>query len=318
MPKTINTKYFPFAPGLPYKIKNGRYVIPTMDYSYWQKALDCEEIVVAAYKGLFESLFSLSIFEAINYVFPGKTLYWSGNTEFNQLVYLNGLGSSAYFLNQEQLEQYPVPIFFDAEGRTYFNCLNNYIDVKTYQGEFRYQDRKPAAEQLFRNALVDWSIQYLPKWRHLAEPPDLKEWSIAHHFRANRSFVLFVEGLSAHEPSGLNWSIADLRSFSAMLRSSLLPFVVLTQRPQKYAGLNVYLPPFELNTALYLISKAHSVLSPDMDWLLAAMLMEKSVVGNSQKGIFDLEKNKRYLKVDGKICFFKDITPLQAFGAVKI
>jgi len=317
----VSTKYFPFAPGIPYQIKNGRYVLPRMDSDYWFKATKAEEIVVSAYGGFFESLFSLSIFELLNKLLPGKKLYWSGNKVFNQLVYLNGLGTVRTFIEPDKLIKYPVPIFFDRDGRSYFNCLNNYINVNTYSGEYKYKDNKPLVQQLFRNAMVDWSLQYLPELRNLKEPTELKDWSTAHHFKSSKPFILFVDSdeKSQHRTFCLDWCPQEVRSFSAMLRPTSLSFVVLTQYPQRYHGLNAYFPPFKLDTIMYLLSKAYSVLSINIDYLLCSMLISNaSIISNDKKDEFNLEKNKKYLRVNNTIHSFNKITPLQAFNAVKI
>jgi len=315
-----NIKYFPFAPGLPYQIKNGKYIIPQMDNNHWFKAVAGEEVVVTAYGGLFESLFSLSIFELINKRLPGKKMYWSGNEEFNQLSYLNGLGQARHFIDQDKLVKYPVPIFFDGDGRSYFNCLNNYIDVNTYYGEFKFKDKKPLTQQLFNNTMVDWSLQYLPQLRNIKEPAELKEWSLSHHFKSSKPFVLFIDSdWSQHEASCLNWDIKDMRSFSAMLRPTSLSFVVLTKDPQRYPGLKAYMPPFNLDVAMFLTSEASSILSKEIDWLLIAMLISKaSVIYDIKNNEFDLEKNKEYLGVSNDINSFNATTTLQAFNAVKI
>ena len=70
------TKYFPFSSGIPWQIKNGRYVQPEVSAAILQSKLRDKDIVVAAFGGLLESFYSLSILEAINYMMPGHSLFW--------------------------------------------------------------------------------------------------------------------------------------------------------------------------------------------------------------------------------------------------
>lgn len=317
----ISTRYFPFAPGIPYKIKNGRYVLPQMGGKYLSEVLSHEEIVVSAYCGLFESLFSFSILEMINQLSHNKTLYWCGNYDFSQLTYLNGLAQSKNLISSDKLSKYPVPIFFDASNRTYFNCLVNYINGYTYYGEYKYTDKKSVALQLFRNSMIEWDPRYLPQMRNLIESSEFKEWSAAHHFRAKKPFILLIDGgtgLSQHDDKFLNWGIHEVRSFSSMLRAANISLVILTKYPQRHPGVQAYFPPFKLDNALYLISKASTVLSVEPDWLLSTLLIGSgSIICNVKKGALEIEKNARYLKSKNKIVSLENVDPLKAFEVIK-
>ena len=78
----MSKKYFPFAPGIPWYVKNGKYIKPKVSGSILQHHLKDKDIVVVAFGGLLESFFSLSILETINFNWPGHNLYWCGYSQY--------------------------------------------------------------------------------------------------------------------------------------------------------------------------------------------------------------------------------------------
>ena len=54
---TFSTKYFPFAPGIPWQVKNGRYIRPEVSGAVLRSVLKDKDIVVSAFGGLLESFF---------------------------------------------------------------------------------------------------------------------------------------------------------------------------------------------------------------------------------------------------------------------
>ena len=314
----VNTQYFPFAPGVPYQVKNGRYVLPELSQEHWQKALSKKEVVITAHAGLFESLLSCSVLEVINKLLPGKTLHWIGEDDFSQIYYLNGLATRSYLIDKEQISQYPVPLFFDADDRVYINCLHNYVNVYTYAGEYRYKCRHAVSKQLFQNSMVDWSVRYLPQLRNLEEPVEYKKWSNTVKFKEQRPYVLlFPEqtGLSQHDAVGINWTPQEVRSFVSMLKPAGVSVVLCVKDVRRWHGMQAYFPPFQLDIVLYLMSGALAVIARDVDFLLSAMLVSDAmIIANTQRHELDLNKNKKYLQVSNEIHLSKNMSPYQVFN----
>src|SRR3990167_86537 len=118
---SVNRKYFPFAPGVPWKIKNGKYIVPALSMDAWHRALHGKEIVVVAYGGFIESFVSLCFLEIVNYLSPGKKLFWLGNNRFASLVEVNGLAQICESdVSKETFANYPVPLFMDRDYYYFF------------------------------------------------------------------------------------------------------------------------------------------------------------------------------------------------------
>ena len=83
--------YFPFAPGVPWQLKNNRYIIPTMVGTVWERIISDKNLTMIGFGGLFESYFALSILEFLNISNPSASLYWIGDKRFNYMVHRNGL-----------------------------------------------------------------------------------------------------------------------------------------------------------------------------------------------------------------------------------
>ena len=66
MKSKYSTKYFPFSPGIPWKIKNNKYVVPEITTDTWKDTLKDRDIVILSHGGLLESFFSLYFVAAIN------------------------------------------------------------------------------------------------------------------------------------------------------------------------------------------------------------------------------------------------------------
>src|SRR5690554_6700310 len=88
---SFSIKNFPWAPGLSWKIKNGKYVVPELPFELFSKSLKNKDVVVCSFGGLVESFYSLSILELLNNNLIGNKLYWAGNSEYQNLLKLNGL-----------------------------------------------------------------------------------------------------------------------------------------------------------------------------------------------------------------------------------
>lgn len=308
--------YFPFAPGLPYKVRRGKYIIPTIDPKSWDRIFQGRQVVLAAYGGFFETLFSFSIAEAINQLKPKTKIKWVGDRFYDQIRVANGLASSSDLeIDQNTLSKFPVPIFFDKKENLFINCLNNYRKVFSYAGEFRYNDKRAAVKQIFQNIMIRWEPKYLPTLRQEC-PGHLEKLAKLRKFDLQQPYILLIPdrtGWSDHDVSCLEWSLNEIRSFAAMVRASDYNLVIFSPAPEKYHGIKAFIPPFQLNDLLYLLDNAKVVLSKDVDFVLGA-----SIVGNAKTislptiNEFKIEKNRKFLLSSNEARTLRDLSPLKA------
>lgn len=308
------TKYFPFSPGISWQIKNGRYIQPEVSGAVLRSLLKDKDIVVAAFGGLIESFFSLSILETINYMMPGHNLFWSGFAGYHPMMEQNGLAKPFDKIDAFTLERFPTPVFFDKENRAYFNCLNNYIDVRPYylagHPGAGYKDRRPILQQIAEKSTASWDIRFIPQLRHTESHQ--KAFSVK---RGAPHVLIFPErsGLSMHDESGLDWSIAQIHSFSTMLKPEFKPIVVV-QDSGRYFNANAEVVPFTIENILQLLPGAYAVLSKDVDILLMTLALSSAkVLSTSLTGPLALEKNAKFLIKNNDIYTVRSLTPERAW-----
>jgi hypothetical protein len=315
---SLKTKYFPFAPGIPYKI-NGLYLAYSLNQDNWNKAMANQTIVVLADGGLFESFFSLALLELCNKLLPGKTLYWSGNSKTSQMVYFNGLAKSQYFISKEKALKYTVPLFFDAENRTYINCLLNYLNVCNYKGNFCHVDQNPVCFQMFRNSLISWDRDYIPKLRNFKEGENLKKWIKNSKFNELVPYVLLIPedtGLSEHEDVCLDWTMQDIKSFISMIKP--LNVVIMTNNVLKYRGLTPYILETNIENIIYLTKNTKHILAREPDYLLLSLMLSNSAIYyNKKKNYLNIEENKEYLGAENEVYSFKEVRPMDVYNCLK-
>lgn len=315
----ISIRYFPFSPGIPWKIKNGKYVVPELNAASWKQALDQREVVVVAYGGLLETITSLSFLELINNRHPGKSLRWAGDPKFAQLAQAQGL-ASIHQIPKAILNNYPVPLFLDRKNSTYFNCLYNYRHVKTYYGELKYRDRRAAVEQVFRNAMQPWSVTYIPKLRKNVMPPELVQWAKSCHFRFNQPYVCVVlddTGLSIHSQRSLKWTERQLVAFSQILHQRGIATIAFTKIPGRYYNTPVLSLPLRLDFIMQLIPGAKAVLSCNPDFLIVAAMMSKAkLIAEPLRNELNLLKNSKFLGTRNDIYTAKRLSPSFAADAI--
>jgi hypothetical protein len=316
---SIKTKYFPWAPAIPFKIKAGRYLLPELSQDAWQKAFSNNDIVATCFGGLFESYYSGACHEALNKLLPGKTLYWSGNEKFNLIIPYGALAQSKSFIEEVQVKKYPTPIFFDKDGHTYINCLLNYIDKYTFKGDYIGIDKNPVSFQLFRNIMVEWSRDYLPQLRNFEEPEDIKKFIKTNKFNMLKPFILLIPertGVSMHEERGIDWGMQEVRSFISMIRP-MINVVIATDYPHKYNKLGYFIKP-SIENILYLIQKSSYILSNEIDYLLISLMLGNNIlICNSKPGNLNINANKEYLKSENKIYCYEKVEPFAAYEVIK-
>lgn len=310
--------YFPFAPGLPYKVRRGRYIIPKIDADSWNRIFHNRQVIILSHGGFFETLFSFSMVEAISQLKIKQKIKWFGNDSFDQIRQINGLAKKSDLeIEPEVFSKFPVPIFFDKKDNLFVNCLNNYRKVFSYVGEFRYNDKRAATQQIFQNMMIDWSPLYFPKLQQDC-PESLLKLAKLRRVDLERPYILLIPdhtGWSDHEVCCLNWSINEIRSFAAMVRGSDYSLVILSPHPEKYHGIKAFIPPFQLNYLLYLLGHTKVLLAREIDFMLSVLVMGNAkIISLETTDEFKIEKNKKFLKADNDVTVLRDLSPLGAFG----
>ncbi|HLG27609.1 MAG TPA: hypothetical protein VI423_07475 [Paenisporosarcina sp.] len=288
----------------------------------WHRALHGKEIVVVAYGGFIESFVSLCFLEIVNYLSPGKKLFWLGNNRFASLVEVNGLAQICESdVSKETFANYPVPLFMDRDNHAFFNCLNNYLQVKTWYGANGYKDKRPLFQQILRNTMIPWEMHYLPQLRNPKCSDELSQWAQLNHFHFNQPYVCVFpdRGLSDHQKtSALGWNESQLKAFAAMLRRVGISMIVFTSQSQKYYGVPINCLPVRIDFILNLLPAAAAVLSEEVDLLLvAAVISSAKLISKPLKNEFNLNNNVRFLRHETVIYTDKTLTPLTAFNAVR-
>lgn len=305
-------KYLPFAPGIPWNTTRGGGIRPKLTVNIWKDVLQNRNAVVAVHGGLIESYVSLIYLEAINYLAPEKKIYWNGNQQMNQLVWLNGLASISPIDVKSILTEYPAPIFLDRQNYFYFNVLNNYLVYRTLSGKFSFKNRKPIIRQMLDNTTLDWNDFYLPQIRKNELPNDLKEWIRIIRFNMNQPYVcLFPDrDVTIHQKSCLGWNPSQIRAFGALLKQMGIRLFVFTKNGQHYYNSAVDILSPKLNQIVYLLKNTKAVLSESIDYLLmSGMISDATLVGRPDSNRFDLEKNLKVINRKPTIYISKELTP---------
>ena len=306
-------KFFPFSAGIPWKIERGKYIIPEIDAETWHKVTDGKEIIITAFGGLFESMFSLCAAEAMASFAGAHNLFWLGNPEFSCLSNFQGLCKQCNItLTPEILKQYPVPLFFDLDGRVYFNVLNNYLIRSSYWGKYPEVMDMPVTEQIFRNVMIPWR-DYFPILRNLGTE-FFDELINIGRISKNTKIVLII--LSETKTDTLDWSVQNIREFSQLASHKGLKTIVFTNYPNVFWGSNILVYKYDVRKILQVLEKSWMVLSNDTSWKLVSLLGSKAkIISRHIKGAFDLFKNAEVLGVSNDIFTDRDwVSPLDAFA----
>ena len=287
-------KYFPFAPGIPWRLKNG-YIVPKIDGNVWEYALDKRDIVVVCFGGLFESFLSLSYLEVFNFYYPNKKLFWAGYSKYYSLVKWNGLASTID-LDDKIGDKYPIPIFLDKKDKVYFNCLNNYVIAKSFNGKKKCRPTIPATMQVARNLFGKWSDEFLPKLRNFEVSPEYSQWDKL--YKISSYICIFPDSteLSIHKESGFRWDEMEVKSLASILKVKGITTIVFTEEGFKYNDSVCKVVPLKLDYILNIISKAKAILSNDIDFLFLGNLISSGILMMEPLcNAFNLKRNNKFL-----------------------
>lgn len=309
----MSNKIFPFAPGIPWQVAYGKYIVPEISAEYWHKALRQRTVVVTCFGGLIESFFSLTYLEVLNHLVPSQKLYWDGYGQFAELVTTNGLASVFGQLKPEDLAPFPTPIFLDRNNYVFFNVLSNYLDVYAYYGNWGYRDKKAIFKQLFRNCLVNWDHQYLPKFR-INMPQAILDWAKINQFSFDRPYVVIFPdrtGVSVHKNEFLNWNPNQVKALGTLLAQKSINLVVFAKNPGRFYDVFTRVLPIKLAWVNFFISNAMAILSKEIDYLLLGLLIsDAALISEPQVHELKLEKNRKFVGRDNLIYTKLDLTPI--------
>jgi len=317
MEKRVSIKYFPFAPGIPWKLYRGKYVIPEIVKESWDLATADRDAVILAHGGLLESFFSLSMAEALNKIEPNKRLLWAGNEAFKAIPTMNGLAKLMSI--PDIREKYPVPLFFSQDSNLlFFNCLNNYLFTRTYYGTGNYGNSKPVLKQISSNFLIDWKNEYLPVVRHSDSEDKYQKWAKSVGFKNNgRYIVVLADDIchSLHDISCLDWNMRRISELAALVKR--FGFSVVSVSPvtnTMYFGTHIFHAPADLEIIINLLMKAKIVLSKQIDFLFLAMMLGEAhmvckIISKKLKHL-NLYQNADFLGASNVISTMNEVTPL--------
>lgn len=309
-------RYFPFAPGIPWAVRAGRWVEPTLQHDVWHGVLDGRDAVVVCHGGLIESYFSLTYLEMLNCLAPDKKIYWSGDKQFNRLIWMNGLGNmNPTEFTKKMVSSYPLPLFLDGGNFFYLNVLNNYQRVISIDRLRRRKKYNPILIQMFANTtLATWDDSFLPQMRNNATPAELKTWLGVNKFHLNKPYVCIFpdRGQTIHEFSGLDWNDSQIKALAAQLGSMQVNLLVFTDRPNRFHNSQVHVLPERLDFILALLPMARAVLSETVDYLLiAGMVGNAALVANPNCLQFNLRDNLSFINRTPLIYTSWNLTPTQ-------
>lgn len=292
---------FPFAPGIRWKLHNG-YIIPEVSISSFDHKLQNQDVSVIAYGGLLESFYSLSILEMINYNVPSCKLKWIGNSNYFDLLNMNGLAKPNNDpIDKKLLVQYPVPLFFDKSGKSYFNCLNNYLYIKPWYKKKYYKYTKAVLKQIIDNGLFSWDKRFFPKLRNLNLKPNKNKYVLLIPDKTN---------CSIHDFNCLDWSPDDIRFFQRLLNNKGLQLIILSNFPGRLTGIpNVF--QFNLNLFFNYCPNAKYILSKDIDFLMVSLALSDSIklISLPMPEAFKLKKNAKFINKKNDIYIDENLSP---------
>lgn len=305
-------KFFPFSAGIPWKIERGKYIIPSIDRETWHKVLDDKTIVIAAYGSYLESYFSLSVAEMFAKLDPNKKVYWIGNSKYEMFASLQGLCKPCNInLTKNEIDKYPVPLFFDKKDNAYFNVLNNYLIKTSYWGLYPKMMHGPILKQIFENVMVPWN-GYIPKMRNLGT--DYFDELVRTGVLKDRSRIITLI-LNNNISDVLNWNIHNIKEFAQLVYNKGFRLVVFSTFSNLFHGTKVISCDFDIRKMLQILSKSWMAISNDIHFsLISMMASDCKILGAALDGPMNLVKNAEFLDVHNDIFSYRDwISPLDAY-----
>lgn len=319
MKSRYSKKLFPFSPGIPWTIKNNKYIIPQIDAKIWNRVLQDKDFIVTCYGGFLESFFSLSYFEAFAKMEPYREVYWMGDPDLEGLVSMQGIaGLGGFDLGSEVVDKYPVPIFMDKDNSAYFNVLNNYLITKSYKpSKYSLINKEPVLKQIYQNCMIEYD-NFVPKMR-TGYSLSYKAWLANNGLHENSKFiVVFPETWkSMHEENCLGWNDRQIREFSQMVKQLNIS-VISCEKPRVdafYHAGHIIRAPLDLDIMIGLMTDAFGVLSADIDFLIVSMMLSQTsfIMSRPLHEIYDLYDNADFIGSENVIFTDTELSPRDVF-----
>jgi len=313
----FSKKLFPFSPGIPWTVKNNKYILPNVDAKIWQRALGGKDFIISCYGGFLESFFSLSYCEAIAATDPFREIMWMGNPTFEPLVSMQGIAKVAPFdLGSDIVDKYPVPIFMDAENHAYFNVMNDYLKTKSFKSKDFIINNQHCLEQVYKNCPITWD-SYVPKIRS-DERMKYKLWKRDNKFYDNAKYIVIFPKpwQSMHEEDCLGWNDRQVKEFASMVRHKGISVVACGfGNRDYYDSSGVISAPLDIEIMMGLIQNSWGVLSADIDNLLVTMAVSDSsiIMSREPSEIYELYSAAEFLDAQNVIFTDRDMLPRDVY-----
>lgn len=304
-------KFFPFSPGIPWKVQSGKYIIPEIDFETWHKVLDGKNIIITVFGGLIESFFSLCAAEAISHL-GQYNIYWLGNNNYNSFIKFQGLCKlSNINLTKDHLHNYPVPLFFDNDNNAYINILNNYLIRKAYWNKYPEVVDRPIFQQMSDNILLPWNNN-IPNLRNLGSNFFDDLYNIGRIKKTSKIISIILNDTNNNV---LGWSVQNVKGFSQLASHKGWKVIVFSKNINMFHGSNILAFEYSINNILQIIRKSWVVLSNDINWLLVSLLIsDAKIISNNVYNQYNLFKNAEFIGAQNDIFTDRNVLPVDAFG----
>lgn len=284
---------FPFAPGIPWRVKDKKFVMSHMQKGFWEKTVSHKSFCIVCFSGIFETIFALSFIEYLRLAFPDSKIEYCGN--YSDIVYRHGIAQITTRVTEDILLKYPTPVFFDKNNTAYLNIAINYKGYKSIDGIGFKSRNESLVCQLCDNTLLLKSLDIKPKLVFSAAKFD--SWKTLHKFDKGK-YILFVlkSARAIHDCDMLGMDMRSIREFAAIVKPMGYKVVVLGEASVDpgYAILS----RFDLDIFFALVKDAKFVLSHHIDFLLSAMLLSNATIIGKKNDTEHYNLIKNYKKVD--------------------
>jgi len=309
--RKYKARFFPFSPGIAWKVERGKYIIPEIDFETWHKVLDGREVIITAFGGMAESLFSLCAAEALVSFDSSHKIYWLGDPQYSFFARAQGLCKpSAIDITPDTLKQYPVPLFLDSGGNAYFNILNNCLRRTSYWGKYPDEVATPILEQIANNIMIPWQ-NYVPKLRSLGTE-FIDELQATGRIRPTSKIISII--LNKTNQDILRWTLQNIKEFAQLASHKGWKVIVFTNRANVFHGSGILANDYNQRNILQIIKKSWVVLSNDIHWLLVSLITSDArLISRHVDNQYCLFKNAEFLGVHNDIFTDRNLYPIDVF-----
>jgi hypothetical protein len=291
------TKFFPFSPGVPWKIDGKKCIIPEINKEIWDSIVKPETIInIVCYGDFVCSMFSLSFIEAMKRNNRNNVIRWIGNDHYSFLINYHGLAKPSH-ITRIDLKKYPVPLFMDKEKNVYINVMHNCFHKYNYWGTDYQKQDGPIFEQMFKNSFSPWDRSYLPKMRNIGS--DFIENILRTGRAVNNKIICIVD--DATENDVLKWTVQQIKEFMQIAISKNYTPIIFARNTKPYRNYSLVFD-IEERHVFQVLKKSILLLSNQREWTFASLLFSNAkVFSMHEEGPLDLIKNADYIGCENHI-----------------